>query len=223
MADAIIWVTWIATQVGPTCMSGGVLRLPRSLAESAVKAMKALVAQSGDIFGGDFQRGLLEWQNTLKAHGKSPAELVFGQQRSIVQSLAKNLILSAPWKTALEEGISLLQKKSRYYYNAGAKFLPELDIGTEVRLQNPDTKCWLEQGEIIKKGPHCDYYVCLLEGKMRWRNRCFLCPMVVPSELRSRGGGDTPIPGGDQEREAIFRRSGRKKCPDRLSVSRPNR
>ena len=63
----------------------------------------------------------------------------------------------------------------------------------------------------------------LLDGKMSWCNRGFPRPMVVSSELGTGGGGDTPIPGGDQEREAIFRRSGcRKKCPDRLGVSRPN-
>ena len=33
------------------------------LAESDVKAMKALVAKTGDIFGEEFQCGLLEWRN----------------------------------------------------------------------------------------------------------------------------------------------------------------
>ena len=60
------------------------------LGESAVKAMKALLAETGDIFGEEFQRGLLEWRNTPKAHGKSPAELVFGhQQKSIIQSIQR--------------------------------------------------------------------------------------------------------------------------------------
>ena len=107
----------------------------------------------------------------------------------------------------------------RYYYNAGAKFLPELEVGTEVRLQNPDSMRWLEQGEIISKGLNRDYYIRLLDGKMRWRNQCFLLPMVVPSELRTRGGGDSLIPCGDQEREDRPRRSERRKrCPERLGV-----
>ena len=191
------------------------------LAESAVKAMKNLVAKTGDIFGEEFQLGLLEWRNTPKSHGKSPAEMVFGrQQRSIVPSLAKNLTPTEAWKEALEKRIALLQEKSRYYYNAGAKFLPELDIGTEVRLQNPDTKRWLEQGEIVRKGPHRDYYVKLLDGNLRWRNRRFLRPMMVPSEINSEGGGDAVVSGDDRERsEKRPRRSERhRKRPDRLTV-----
>ena len=43
--------------------------------------------------------------------------------------------------------------------------------------------------------------------------------MVVPSELRTRGGGDSLIPCGDQEREDRPRRSERCKwCPERFGV-----
>ena len=59
------------------------------VAESAVKAMKALFAKTGDIFEEEFQRGLLEWRNTPKAHGKSPAELVFGHQVALLKASRK--------------------------------------------------------------------------------------------------------------------------------------
>ena len=141
-------------------------------------------------------------------------------------TLAQNLAPATPeWKAAIEKRIALLQERSRYYYNAGAKFLPELEIGTEVRLQNPDTKRWDEQGAIIKKGPHRDYFVRILNGKTRWRNRRFLRPMMVPSEL-AEGGGDSPLCGSDrdtspvpEDRRARPRRSDRRrKPPDRLQV-----
>ena len=67
---------------------------------------------------------------------------------------------------------------------------------------------WLEQGEIISKGLNRDYYIRLLDGKMRWRNQRFLLPMVVPSELRTEGGGMV-IP--------LFHER-RKRCPERLCV-----
>ena len=57
-------------------------------AKAAVKALVSKASVNGDITSDEFQKGLLEWRNTPKEHGKSPAELVFGcQQRSRVQSL----------------------------------------------------------------------------------------------------------------------------------------
>ena len=65
-------------------------------AEQAVKAMKALLWHAGEITSEDFQRGLLEWRNTQKEHGRSPAEIVFGsQQRSIVLCPTEALIRPA--------------------------------------------------------------------------------------------------------------------------------
>ena len=57
-------------------------------AESAVKAMKSLVAksaESGDIDSDEFCEGLLKWLNTPKAAGLSPAEILYGHPlRSII-------------------------------------------------------------------------------------------------------------------------------------------
>ncbi len=51
-------------------------------AESAVKAMEALVikvAPTGNIDIDKFQKALLEWRNTPRNHGLSPAQMVFGR------------------------------------------------------------------------------------------------------------------------------------------------
>ena len=148
--------------------------------------------------------------------------MVFGcQQRSIVPSLPKNLKPASPdWMVAIEKRIAQLQSRSRYYYNIGAKHLPELPIGTEVRIQNPDSKRWDEQGVIMEKGPHRDYYVWLWNGKTRWRNRRFLRPLVLPSEMSERGGDDAPMhdPESQCGTESRPRRSARKrKAPERLN------
>ena len=50
-------------------------------AEAAVKAMKHLVAKTaehGSLDCDEFSSGLIEWVNTPKAHGLSPAEILYG-------------------------------------------------------------------------------------------------------------------------------------------------
>ena len=50
-------------------------------AEAAVKAMKSLVAKTnckGNLSCHEFVTGLLEWRNTPKEHGCSPAQLLYG-------------------------------------------------------------------------------------------------------------------------------------------------
>jgi transposase InsO family protein len=52
------------------------------LAESAVKSMKKLViwtVPNGDLDNEVFLQALVEWRNTPRHHGASPAEIVFGQ------------------------------------------------------------------------------------------------------------------------------------------------
>ena len=164
--------------VNPPGLSSPTFAQSNGLAESAVKAMKALVAKTsvnGDISCDAFQRGLLEWRNTPKAHGKSPAELVFGcQTRSVVPSLERNL--NPPWKAAIESKIAELQAKSEEYYNIGAKDLSELSVGDEVRVQDHVSKRWIERGVVARKGRNRDYHIELPNGRLRWRNRKFLRP-----------------------------------------------
>ena len=62
-------------------------------AEAAVKAMKHLVAKTaehGSLDCDEFSSGLIEWVNAPKAHGLSPAEILFGAPlRSIVPAKLK--------------------------------------------------------------------------------------------------------------------------------------
>jgi hypothetical protein len=54
-------------------------------AEAAVKAMKELVAKTGDLSSEEFLAGLLEFRNTPHESGASPAQILFGHQlRSII-------------------------------------------------------------------------------------------------------------------------------------------
>ena len=155
---------------------------------TAVKAMKTLVQKAtinGDITCDEFQRGLLEWRNTPKEHGKSPFELVFGcQMRSVVPSLKTNLI--PKWKVDIEDKIAELQKRSERNYNIGARSLEELQIGDQVRVQNAISKRWDDVGEVMRKGNHRDYVVNIPGKRLKWRNRRYL---RLIEEERGRDGG----------------------------------
>ena len=145
-------------------------------AEAAVKAMKSLVEKTtvnGDINCDEFQKGLLEWRNTPKEHGKSPAELVFGcQQRSVVPSLQMNMV--PKWKANIEKKVAELQRRSERNYNIGARSLERLNIGDKVRVQNAVTQKWDDVGEIMRIGNNRDYVVNIPGKKMGWRNRRFI-------------------------------------------------
>jgi hypothetical protein len=47
-----------------------------------------------------------------------------------------------------------------------------------VLIQHHVTKRWNKTGEIIKAGKNCDYHVKLPSGRVYWRNRRFLRPLV---------------------------------------------
>ena len=195
--------------INPPGLSSPTYSQSNGLAESAVKAMKALVAKTtinGDISCEAFQRGLLEWRNTPKAHGKSPAELLYGcQMRSIVPSLEVNL--NPPWKANIEKKIAELQEKSERYYNIGARDLPELSVGDRVRVQDRASKRWIEKGVIARKGQNRDYYVELLNGRMRWRNRRFL--RLMSDSFGGEEDGDLC----ERDKDFTLRRSTRERKP----------
>ena len=194
--------------VNPPGLSSPTYAQSNAVAESAVKAMKALVAKStvnGDITCDAFQRGLLEWRNTPKAHGKSPAELLFGcQLRSTVPSLERNL--NPPWKAAIEKKIAELQAKSEEYYNIGAKDLKELSVGDEVRIQDRVSKRWIERGVVARKGRNRDYFIELPNGRMRWRNRRFIRPVQVPA-----GGEEDGVCISNEDNDFNIRRGTRER------------
>ena len=162
--------------VNPPGLSTPTYAQSNGRAEAAVKAMKSLVEKTtvnGDINCDEFQKGLLEWRNTPKEHGKSPAELVFGcQQRSVVPSLQMNMV--PKWKTNIEKKVAELQRRSERNYNIGARSLEQLNVGDKVRVQNAVTQKWDDVGEIMRIGNNRDYVVNIPGKKMGWRNRRFI-------------------------------------------------
>ena len=124
---------------------------------------------------------MLEWLNTPKGHGFSPAEVLYGFPfRSIIPAAFHSY--AKYWKDKFkkwDETISTLKRVEKEYYNKQAKPLIPLRIGQKVRIQDPTTKKWEGCGDIIGIGKHRGYYVRLPNGRVYWRNRRFVRPAVI--------------------------------------------
>ena len=137
----------------------------------------------GDLDDENFQRGLLEYRNTPRAGGLSPAQILFGHPLQSVVPAHRQSFASKWQKTADEQDASCRQAHARNEerYNRQSRPLPQLRIGTQVRLQNPITKKWDRVGVIIGIGRHRNYRVKLPSGRVYWRNRRFMKPDTAQS------------------------------------------
>ena len=148
-------------------------------AESSVKAVKYLLAKtttSGDLDVESFQRGLLEWRNTPRADGRSPAQILYG--RSLPSFVfAHHKAFSPEWKVAADKADDKrerIQQRVVAQYNKTARCLKPLRLGDHVNIQDQETNRWTKKGVIVAIGRRRDYYVKLPSGRVYWRNRRFL-------------------------------------------------
>ena len=157
-------------------------------AESAVKAMKALVAKTttnGNLDSDEFARGILEFRNTPRDHGYSPAEILYGQpMRSLVPTYHEEF---APrWREMAERIDTAMEEKklaSKKLYDQHAKKLPNLEKGTEVRFQNHVTGRWDRTGVIVDRKPFRKYVIQAPSGRLFERNRRFIRVFHQEAEL----------------------------------------
>ena len=187
-------------------------------AEAAVKAMKLLIRKTtsnGNLDVDEFQRGLLEWRNTPAADRLSPAQKLFGRPLpSFV--MAHHSSFAPEWQTAADDADAVshrLDTQRREAYDQHAKSLRHLPLGTRVVVQDPRTKLWSTTGTVVAIGAHRDYYVKLPSGRVFWRNRRFLRPLItaVPPDPALPTPTPTPAP--------TRRSSRRRQRPRRLHIS----
>ena len=164
-------------------------------AEANVKKVKFLlrkIAPDGDIASTAFQQGLLELRNTPDASGRSPAQIVFGQPlRSIVP--AHHSSFATEWSAAcdrIDQRAADQRDATIRTYNRSSKPLGTLQLGTTVRVQDPQTKLWDKIATVISIGQHRTYRVRLASGRVLWRNRRFL--RVIPSAPTSSPAENQP-------------------------------
>ena len=140
-------------------------------AESAVKSVKSLVAksaESGDIDSDEFCKGLLEWLNTPKAAGLSPAKILYGHPLRFIIP-AKLCSYKQIWKEKFDKwdsNVVVSKRKQKNRYDCGAKALNQFQIGQKIRIQDPNSKKWDRVGYIVGICRNRDYHVKLRSDRV---------------------------------------------------------
>ena len=149
--------------------------------------MKHLIAKStenGNIDSEEFLRALLEWRNTPREGGLSPAQIVFGQpMRSFIP--AHHTSFDPKWhKTRKEYDDKVLDQKlkSKDRYDRHSKPLPPIQSGTEVLVQHTVNKKKENVGTIVAKRRYRDFMIRTPSGKTKCRNRRFIRPSAMLKE-----------------------------------------
>ena len=152
-----------------------------------MKSMKHIIEKSckgGNIGIDAFREAIIEFRNTPRQHGLSPAQLVFGRpMRS--HAVTHYRLFKKEWQRKIEDvdmEAARLRAKSKAYYDERTKPLAALDVGTVVRVQHPVSHRWDEIAEVIEKKHSGRSYVVRTEsGRVFLRNRRFLRLFYSPS------------------------------------------
>ena len=149
---------------------------PRSngLAENGVKTCKQLLKKHHSHFQ-SFRKALLEWRNTPRPDGYSPAQMFIGRrQRTHLPCLSvayEPIDQSLAAQSRAEE-----RQRIKIRHDENAKELPPLQTGQEVLLQHPVTKQWDSQGRIVSTRVDGRSYEVQTKNGIFLRNRRFLRP-----------------------------------------------
>ena len=150
-------------------------------AEAAVKSMKKLLTKStpsGHLDTDTFKMGLLEWRNTPRPDGLSPAEILYGHPlRACIP--AHYSTFASKWQDILQRRNTARREEkeeARQRYDLNTRPLKPIPIGASVRIQDHSSKLWNKHGTVISVGKNRDYRVQLQSGRLYWRNRRFIRP-----------------------------------------------
>ena len=149
--------------------------------ESAVNVAKSLVKK---VLRDDKDPWLamLDQRNTpTESLGTSPAQRLMSRRTKTLLPTATNLLYPRVPENVGEK-LKLKRQKAKWYHDRSALFLPEIDIGQEVRvapLQRNET--WT-QGTCVDKLSDRSYMVKMdASNQVLRRNREFLKPAVKPA------------------------------------------
>ena len=186
-------------------------------AKSAVKAVKYLIlktTKNGDLDTDAFQRGLLEWCNSPRESGHSPAQILFGHPlQSFV--FAHRSSFSTEWQQksdSIGASHARANEKVENHYNISARPLQPLKIDDRVDIQHHQTKRWSLHGN------RRDYYVKLPSGRVLWRNHGFLRPYLSPTSANTECAATTRKPNNELQ-QPLRRSTHQRRSPARLNIS----
>ena len=182
-------------------------------AESMVKAVKAMLAKTGGkIDDPAFQEAMLEFRNTPREDGLSPAQRLFGR--------AQRTRLPAHWRAYDKVAKEAADKSDRIYidkaarkklrYDKFAKELPTLQLGDHVLVQDPVSLKWDRHATIVDQDRR-RYRLRFPSGRVLFRNRRFLRKMKAQVQ---EGAG--PV----QDRADPVQDGSKQKCPNRSTKTK---
>ena len=89
----------------------------------------------------DMQRVIHEWRNMSKAHGFSPAQLLFGQSQNMLLPQPAAAFLPIDFKEAAVARDQLFSSQADHY-NRDKVNLEQLSSSQPIRVQNENTGLW---------------------------------------------------------------------------------
>ena len=194
-------------------------------AEAVVKAAKRLIQKTtscGDLDTDAYAQGLLEFRNSPRADGRSPAQVLFGHPlRSAVP--AHHRAFADCWQRAADAcdaKAAEQQQRTTARYDASARQHSALTMGQRLLIQDPRSGLWDRVGVITAVGRRRDYLVRLPSGRIYWRNRRYLRPQrtLISESVPAPTPGSQPLPSrslaaGGAEETAAAVPAGRQVAP----------
>ena len=196
-------------------------------AESAVKSMKKIIRAAWNGRNLDEEklcRALLQYRNTpCRKDGLSPAQKLYG--RPVQDMLPAHRRSFAPqWQRTTEDAerqAASTREAAQKQYNASARSLREIQVGSNVAVQNPRTKLWDTYGVVTSMEPYRQYSIKTSRGTIIVRNRRYLrrrAPMLVPEGgPKASQQSSQPV----KEPSTLPRKSGRYKKPTQRLIEDP--
>ena len=141
------------------------------LAEAAVKQVKGLLKKTTKL-DQSFKLALLEYRNTPRSDGFSPAEMFFGRrQRTLLPALPVQ-----PNLTFAEAARGLKREIAKEKFDEHTTSLPKFHPGDRVIMQDSRSKEWAHPGVVVEVRESGRSYKVRLDGAERLylRNRRFL-------------------------------------------------
>ena len=156
------------------------------------KKLKKTTTNRRDLDDEVFDRGLLEFRNTPRAGGLSPAQVLFGHPiRSIIPT--HRTAFADIWQQQAARLDRDCTNTPMVECSSSAHLLPPtpaLVIQSFFKSQR-----WNRTGIIVGIGRHRDYHVQVPSGRVYWRNRQFLRPY----QSRTTNANPPPMTGsGDK-------------------------
>ena len=194
--------------------------------EATVKSMKKLIYASWTGRSLDHDklcRALLQYRNTpSRKDGLSPSHKLFGHPVQDTLPAHHRSFLpewQRPIATAEQQRQDTLQS-SAAFYNSHAHTLSDINVGSHVAIQNPQTKIWDIYGTVTEISPQRRYYIKTKGGRVLVRNRRFLrrrVPTSIPTDISQAGSNQPPT-----QQSSTLRRSSRDKRSTRRLIEDPN-